>query len=365
MIDLKIEKIDLAQYGVKIIKKKDTSYRVLIHKSEDKKNLPPLVGLEYEGRFSPSLKQAREIRTWAQANSKIIKEITTGRTDWTPDDNRVKLWDLQSVYSIKSLAAYVFYNLSHLVHAHPHNDGGGLESVLLPATEKAHRALKGEYGRLLKAYKQLGFTPVVGGDGIHANIDYTAFGDTWDAQVDAMERMIFFLLPANDFLVDFSNRQFTYQSWVDVYALLGDEMRVMDDAEFLKKFKEQKGGFFKRLRERNGNTTYSDRFLNLSFARDGRQCVEYRHFASTQNVDHLMSKIEYAFAVPAFARQQRDESTMLLQNFVRFVKRNVERFPHLWERMTQIEASQPYTLLEASVEQATISTATQRRTLKV
>lgn len=292
-----------------------------------------LVGCEYEVAFVPSIIHARKIKDFFLAN---IQSENPAQTRYRT------LRDIQE--QVKQI---LFEKFSEILVSQPHNDGGGLECVFYPATMAAHQMLKPFYKSVLLTLKAYGFDDSYQGAGVHVNIDNSLFGGTSEEQLSAQERMLYFIVQNNDWSVEFSGRHNANHSWVDVYSMLGDPLKNWSEKDFLRAFKNEKGQIFNSLRNGESGFFAWNRFLNIGFGRDGRPCVEYRHFGTTFEVDQFMAHTEYGHAIAQFAKQQQDESQMTLQLFCQFVQEKSEQYQHLYERLNSFAQSATHLLVGA------------------
>lgn len=298
------------------------------------------VGVEFEQRWSCGTTHMRAIKNHLLSEMKRLEKEKSGVMSLIGVHEKTMLRDnIRSAgHLVNLLPNLALKPQTPLIHGTPHTDGGGHECVLYPATLKAHQALKSEYERLIRAFQQYGYNDIQGGDGIHTNIDYSLFGKD---HVGAIERFLWFLFYNSDFMVSLSERKYNMQYRADMASQLGDEMRNWSDSDYLNSFKKAKGGIVQSLRQSTSSGLFG-RPLNFSVGRDGRRCLEWRWFGSTQDINKFMSIIELSFALPAFSGAQKTEDAMTLPAFCSYVRENMETYPHLFQVMVENEYSREY-----------------------
>lgn len=295
---------------------------------------PSYVGLEYESRFSPGANHSREIARYLTEK----KRISFG--------NRPSSLGYMGMNTLLSAFIPTFFSpVSPLAPTTSHRDGGGLESVFCPISMGAYKLLKNEFIRVLKLHTSLGFNDIQGGDGIHANMDLNMFGHDIDTRRETMANFFWFLFYNSEFMVEFSERKFNFQYNADMLTLLGDTLNLNPKGN-RDTFLSSKNAFLDAVE----NGTYG-RSLNMTINRDGRPAVEFRWFGSTHDPEKFMAMIEFCYAVTAFCRGKKSESTLSLQNFCSFVKANVNTYDHLFEVMRSNIYSDKYMNLATSTEQ--------------
>lgn len=323
---------DMKTYPVDF-EQRSTGFNFFYHTDEDPENLEGVIGIELEMRFSAHMVHLRQI-------AKTFKEqFPKARLTYTDD--------LQMLFRSKVLGGHF------LVKGSPHGDGGGTESVLHPCTFQAHKVLKEEYARILDLYRQFGFNPNQGGDGIHHYIDYKLFGDN---QLDeSMMLFLWFLFKNADFVCLLSHRQYNLSSVADMYSLLGNTLGNWTDEEFEAAFIRQKDAVLNYLR---GDRQSWLRAFNISFGRDGRPACEFRWFGSTWDIDIFMMMIEFSHAIARFVATHRSLKEMELEVFCTYVRNNIEMYPHLIEELFNNEVSAPHMASTMAPEVISINTNT-------
>lgn len=338
MKEIEVEAKTLEDYGV-FVQERD-GYKFIAADEDDVAEHAGqgFVGLEYEGRYSPSMTQARAMH---RALAELFPE-------WAPRALRVTQRGRGNGYillnEMQELVQELLFESSPLLDRRPHYDGGGLECVFPPMTLQAYKILQPEFQKVLDMYKKYGFNSVQGGDGIHSNISYGLFGRDQDTQVENMKKWLWFLFREAQWMTEFSQRRFNYQANSDLLYMLGDPLGILPEEELRARFvsaKDEILNYLSRTEDDEGDRVgYGRRWFNLSFGRDGRPCVELRWFGSTQSEVELASMIEYSFAMPRWCRETEELEDINLKNFLGFVKTNLSEYPSLWEIASNIKIAQ-------------------------
>lgn len=288
------------------------------------------LGFELEQRFGGGANTLRELYSYLGTKS-VSNRISYGISG-----------DI-----LRAVKTKVFDGCSQLLYANPHFDGGGIECVIKPCTLTAIQTLKDEFVHILNLYKNFGFTDILGGDGIHANMDLTMFGSDVATQKKNMANFLWFIFYNSEFVVDFSGRTYNSQLVADMYTLIGDTLgRNMENMK--RSFLRQKDALLNAVEENS-----YQRFLNMTVNRDGRPCLEFRWFGSTQSGDKLLSMAEFCYAIVAYVDTVKNDNQLKLHHFCAFVKRNVKTYPHLFEDMASNVYSKEFMILQSSAPQST------------
>lgn len=307
----------------------NNQYRTLRVKGEEN---APLMGLEYEGYFSPTTIQQREIDKFLTARGSVL-----------PSDSNFYGGTSRLLTRIRD---NVFNNLSELIKDRPHFDGGGLESVFYPASLGAYNLIKDEIVYILNVYKAFGFTDNIPGAGIHVNVDFSMFGADAAEQRRTLANFLWFAFINNDFIVELSQRKYSDTFRVDMWHQLGDVLAANYN-NTVRNFIQTKNRMLDAVEE--GSTLRS---FNLHAHRDGRPALEIRWFGSTQNPDRLMMMVEFTHAIIRFCKEAQDNQHMLsLHLFSASVRKHAAIYPHLYEYMDENPYSQEYMRIASSVEQ--------------
>lgn len=312
----------------------------LISPQESRTNILGFVGPEYEGAYSNSIQATRASIRKLQSPivRKAIQEILERGDHYSEYVGRIQIFQ-QFKLLLKSM--------SPLIYQVPHEDGGGIESVLKPATLSAHHILKPEYARILSAYKEFGFTDELDGAGLHIYIDHSLFGDTVEEYTNKISYFLWFLFRCGEEMLEISNRKFSSQANADMWYLLGDHLGLLPDEQLLDKFKQQKNAALATLARKS---TYG-RYMNVSFNRDGRPAIEFRWFSSTMDIEVFMAFIEFGFAIPEWCRTLTDESQVSFIGFCNFLKGSVDKYSHLFQYFTSKERIVPFMNLDITTQQ--------------
>lgn len=299
-----------------------------------------LMGLEIEMGFAPTTIQLRAIQRYLEKNSKELK--TTG---WTKENMRFG-YDHYTFLSL--LQSRIFKKkLSNLLHAAPHSDGGGLESVIIPATLEAYPFIKHELAYILSVYKAFGFTDMIQGAGVHVNVDFSLFGKDSKEQRNTMANLLWFCFINNDFVVELSQRRMRDTFKADMWSSLGDVL-ALDPSGSVKTFITQKNQMLDAVE--NGRALRS---FNLHAHRDGRPALEMRWFGATEDPDRLMMMVEFVHSLVTYCKSGNPQ-TLTLHLYSQFVRKNAATYTHLHEYMDANPYSQQFMRLASSVEQRTV-----------
>lgn len=318
---------------VKIKKKRDYLYAELLkfHELEPIKNREFIIGIkddpdsravgvELEVGFSPDIKLLPTM-------AKIFKKYPSINAGFGSSISRRSYSTEESSFAIESPST-MLYNCSTLIDKPPHPDGGGLESVLTPATLLAHQRLKSDYEFILKVYEFYGYTDQRQGAGIHLNIDLTLFGeDVYQGLVNFYN----FLFFHNDFFMYLCGR------WRSdgVNSSVRHQIHIGDWHSDLQQFRSTFTGGKSSLK-----TVLKDKvewwFLNTSIHRDGRPCIEWRWFGSTLNIETFMAFVELGFALPIYCSLLKSENLVNLDNFINWVTKDAT-YPHLFTYILDIK----------------------------
>lgn len=318
----------------------------LMAPAEDQKNITGFVGPEFEGTFSNGCKSIREVIHKLKDVKKAILENKVANTNYNEYSRNWAdtIERLPSIAQIYTCTKYLLHTSSPLIYDVPHEDGGGIECVLKPATLKAHHILKPEYERILNLYKELGFTDELPGAGLHIYIDDSLFGSTTEQINNNYTHFLWFLFKHQDEMLTISQRKYSSQLNADMYSMLGNTLGNMSDEEYEKAFKNSKASILEALK--SPRKEYK-RYLNISIHRDQRPASEFRWFSSTMNITIFMSFIEFGFAVPAWTHTLSDESQVSFISFCNFIKQNVSTYPHIFDYFCSLPEIQGYMNLES------------------
>lgn len=222
-----------------------------------------------------------------------------------------------------NLNYYTFFSLlkrkavegfSDLFHREPLADGGGLEFILRPYTLRDLVRQRNRIRALLAFSRSYKLYPS-DKDGIHVNVDYHLLGSNLETQRETLGRLLKFLSPLSDaysFCQRMCGRQHEASKLSDVYTFLNDPFRRMSTDVLEKTFRETQKEILAAL----GSEPMCA--LNMCFGKEGRQCVEWRWFASTNETKRLYEIVFFVHSVIIFARESRTELT--LAQYKRFTK---------------------------------------------
>lgn len=241
-------------------------------------------------------------------------------------------------FNIDSPSA-VFRNSSAMISALPHPDGGGLESVLWPATLAAHQRVKDEYAFILKTYEFYGYSDQRSGAGIHLNIDLSLFGENLYQGLVNFYNMLFyyndfFMYLCGRFRMDGTNSSARHQLSITDW--------LTDIASFADVFKSNKSSL--KVLLNNGRQEWW--FMNTSIFRDNRRCLEWRWFGSTLDINKFMAFIELGFVLPTYCASLSSEQLINLDNFIEYVTSNAQ-YPHLYEYI--LEMKEQYDMMQKPI----------------
>lgn len=336
----------LSQIEGVCVSKTESGYKALHIEGQEVKDL---LGLEIEMGFSPTTVQLRAIQRFFEKNSKQLK--TEGWKTRTNGNSRYSFgFDHYGFMNI--IRDTVFKKVSPLLHATPHGDGGGLESVIIPATFEAYPFIKHELAYLLSVYKAFGFSDMLQGAGIHVNVDFSLFGQNAKEQRNTMANLLWFCFINNDFVVELSQRRMRDTYRADMWHELGDVL-ALNPTESVSHFVQQKNVMLDAVE--NGRALRS---FNLHAHRDGRPALEMRWFGSTENPDRLMMMVEFVHSLINHCKDGNPQ-TLSLHLYSTFVRKNAATYPHLHEYMDSNPYSQKFMRLASSVEQRTVRLGTQ------
>lgn len=196
---------------------------------------------------------------------------------------------------LMELSARRFENL---FHRKPLADGGGIEFVLAPFTLRYYFNNRRRFAELLKFARDFTLYPSEK-DGIHVNIDYSLLGANLDEQKKTLKKLLYFVSPlsdAHDYVQNFCAREHEASRNSDIYSMLNDPFRRLTSRELENVFKDTSKDILDSL----GITPMCA--LNMCFGKEGRQCIEWRWFASTTNIKKLLEIVVFVHSLIIFVR---------------------------------------------------------------
>lgn len=240
------------------------------------------------------------------------------------------------------------FNRSPLVYEVPHYDGGGRETVLVPISEGAYKLLYSEIEFIMDSYKNFGFSDELAGAGIHANIDFSLFGNTPPEQAESIKNFLWFLFRTKDIMFPFYRRKFATEWYADIEHLLQTES---EDSVYLEKtFISIKDQVLEALGSNNKKVAdsihrSSSSAFNLTFNRDGRPAIEFRWFATTTDMNVFMSIIDYCFALTKYCSSGIKTEDVGIETFSQFIMSNAKDYSFFMEEIHKYDDIRPYFIL--------------------
>jgi hypothetical protein len=276
--------------------------QIVVGRNEKEIDYEKLIGIEYELNLYVSPRKA----------SKIVKFILEQRPKETITNYRQLL-----AFFGKEIATWSeIWNIEI-------DEENNIEIVTYPMTLTAHRVLSIEYQYYIDILLSYGFTTASRQDGIHTNVNVDVFGTGLHEQKETLDKLMLFYFFENDFICDFSGREYHQEIMVDVYHLLGDTFQLNSKEFNLSEFR-----FNKKLFTDSFYRKVSHKFCNVHVFKEKRNAVEIRWFASTEKVERLLAIIEFIFALISFCKINTEEN-LNLKKFFSFVFENSDIYGNL------------------------------------